>query len=51
MLEKILIGILLCIIGLMAVSFEVLWVKLKRERKLTASLKLAVEHWEREAHR
>lgn len=49
MLEKLLILILLCIIGLLAITIEVLWQKLKRARAHAESWKLAAEHLEKEA--
>lgn len=50
MLEKIIIGILLCTNCLQAVGIEVLWVKLKRARQHAESWKLAAEHWEKQAN-
>lgn len=50
MLERIIILLLLCVIGLMGVAIEVLWEKLKRARQHADSWKLAAEHWEKKAN-
>lgn len=48
MLKTLVILILLGVIGLMGVSMQVLWEKLKRARRHADSWKLAYEHLEKE---
>jgi hypothetical protein len=51
MLEKIAILVLLCVIGILVTFLQVERRKLRDARRENASLRLAVDHWEREAHR
>lgn len=49
MLEKFIILLLLCIIGILGIVIEVLWGKLQRARKHANSWKLHAEHYEKQA--
>ncbi len=51
MLEITIIGVLLGVIGILAVVIQCLLRKLRDARQQVVSWKLAAEHWEREAYR
>lgn len=51
MLEKMAIGVLLCIVGIQFVFLKVMWRRVCTAERHAKSWKLAAEHWEKEAQR